>query len=135
MTYKFKVTSPLSLLQEIQLFSSLPFVSLVSFGSPFQFEFIAPIQVIFLSNSHQPEEWTCSSNPWKCLYLSVNGHVAHSLQQFVSLGLTCPLYGFQLLLLAFGIWHSIINVRTPRTAQTPKIQTIFSWLIFVVCLE
>ena len=34
-----------------------------------------------------------------------------------------------------GIWHSIINVRTPRTAQTPKIQAIFRRFIFVVCLE
>ena len=42
----------LSLLQEIQLFSSLLFMSLISFGSPFRFEFNVPMQVIFLSYSY-----------------------------------------------------------------------------------
>ena len=83
----------------------------------------------------QPEDWMCSYNPWKHLYLSVSSHFAHSLKQFVSLRLTCPLYGFQLLLLAFRYRYSLRNVMMPKTAQTPKIQIIFSWSIFVACLE
>ena len=123
--YKFKMTLHLSLLQEIQLFSSLPFVSLISFGSPFQFEFNVPMQVIFSRIAFQPEEWMYGSDPWKCLYVSVNSHVAHSLQQFVLLRLMCPLYGFQLLLLAFRYvthYNTIKNVRRPRADQTAQIK-------------
>ena len=119
--YKFKMTLHLSLLQKIKLFSSLPFVSLISFGSPFQFEFNVPMQVIVSRIAFQPEEWMYSSDPWKCLYL--NSHVAHSLQQFVLLRLMCPLYGFQLLLLAFRYmthYNTIKNLRRPRTDQTAQ---------------
>ena len=55
-SYEFKATSPFSLSQEIQLFSPLPCVSLISFGSPFRFEFNVPMQVIFLSYSHSTRE-------------------------------------------------------------------------------